>query len=406
MKRTDLLPVFLGTDLNCYNCARAFHEAYGVKSHAFGRYGIGSTMYSKIVSYSVVENLDDPTVAVKTLLDYAAMHPGKKKILMGCTDDYVNLIMSHREELSSEYVMPYPDFALAQKITLKSNFYELCEKEGIAYPKTVIVTKDEPSLPLLPFPFPVIVKPASSAAYWKHPFDGMQKVYVAETEEEAKKIIGEIYQSGYEEKIVVQDMIPGTDSNMFVLTAYCGQDGKVKNMCLGHVLLEEHTPKGRGNHAAIVTENNEALYRQFQSFLEGMHYTGFANFDIKFDPRDSSFRAFEINTRQGRSNYYVTSSGQNIAKIVVEDLIDGLKKTGTEYGTNEFFWRYIPDSVIRKYVPETMKNKAFALKKAGKSASLFYRPDLCLNPRRLIYTLVHEYRHVKKFDQYLGKQAK
>ena len=39
MEKT-ITPVIVGADLNCYNVARAFHEAYGVKSHAFGRYEV------------------------------------------------------------------------------------------------------------------------------------------------------------------------------------------------------------------------------------------------------------------------------------------------------------------------------------------------------------------------------
>ena len=31
---SEIIPVFLGADLNCYNFARAFHEAYGVESYA------------------------------------------------------------------------------------------------------------------------------------------------------------------------------------------------------------------------------------------------------------------------------------------------------------------------------------------------------------------------------------
>ena len=34
---SEIIPVFLGADLNCYNFARAFHEAYGVESYAYGR---------------------------------------------------------------------------------------------------------------------------------------------------------------------------------------------------------------------------------------------------------------------------------------------------------------------------------------------------------------------------------
>ena len=40
MEKLNIIPVLLGADLNCDNMARAFHEEYGVKSYAFGRYAI------------------------------------------------------------------------------------------------------------------------------------------------------------------------------------------------------------------------------------------------------------------------------------------------------------------------------------------------------------------------------
>ena len=102
---------------------------------------------------------------------------------------------------------------------------------------------------------------------------------------------------------------------MRVLTSYSDRNGKVKMMCLGHVLLEEHTPHGLGNHAVIITEPNEELMMRVKNLLEDLHYVGFSNFDIKYDRRDGKYRFFEINTRQGRSNYYVTGSGFNVANF-------------------------------------------------------------------------------------------
>ena len=51
---SDIIPVFLGADLNCYNFARAFHEAYGVESYAYGRYPMAPTKYSKIIHFTTV----------------------------------------------------------------------------------------------------------------------------------------------------------------------------------------------------------------------------------------------------------------------------------------------------------------------------------------------------------------
>ena len=62
MMPNAILPVLLGADLNCYSVARAFHEAYGVKSHAFGRYVLGATQHSKIIDFTVVEELCEPKI--------------------------------------------------------------------------------------------------------------------------------------------------------------------------------------------------------------------------------------------------------------------------------------------------------------------------------------------------------
>ena len=98
-----ILPVLLGADLNCYSVARAFHEAYGVKSCAFGRYALGTTKYSKIVRFHIVENVDTKEVLLPTLEAFANEHTEELLILIGCTDAYADLIIENKEFLSQYY---------------------------------------------------------------------------------------------------------------------------------------------------------------------------------------------------------------------------------------------------------------------------------------------------------------
>jgi len=396
-----IMPVLLGADLNCYNIARAFHERYGVRSHAFGRYRIGVTSNTRILDFTVVPDLDDPESAKSMLLEFAKAHSDKIMIAFGCTDAYVELLAKLKPELSEYYIVPYTDYHLIKRLTDKSRFYELCRRMGIPFPATHVITpEDKPEIPFRP---PVVIKPAVSAEYWKHEFEGMKKVYIAETVEEALGIISKIRAAGYPENIIVQDRIPGDDSHMYVLTAYCDRNAKVRMMCLGHVLLEEHTPKGLGNHAAIITESNPQLCDRLRSLLEEVGFTGYANFDIKYDSRDDTFRVFEINVRLGRSNYYVTAAGNNVAEYIVRDYLEGgfTDADGCKISEREIYWRYIPDCIVYKYSTPELASRVRMLKKCGRAySSLRYGPDLKGNIKRRVYVWLHEKRHIGKFKKY------
>ena len=398
-----IVPVLLGADLNCYSVARAFHEAFGVKSYAFGRYELGPTKYSKIVKFNGMENADVPEVVLPVLEAFAKEHENDLLILVGCTDAYADLIIENKEFLSRYYFCSCPKAELAKKLISKEAFYEMCVAHGMDFPKTVIIkdSSETNKLFALPFEYPVIVKPSSSIRYWQNPFDGMKKVYKADTPEKAKEIAETIFASGYDDSLIIQDFIPGDDSRMYVLTAYCNQSAKVKMMCLGHVLLEEHTPKGIGNHVAILTEYHEELMKTVRTFLEAIGYTGFANFDIKFDERDGKFKIFEINLRQGRSNYYVTHSGANIAKLLVSDAMGELPEEALII-REPSFWHTVPKKIIYSYIKDedVMKSVKTLVKKRNTASSFFYKKDLMTNPLRLAYVLVHNQRYFKKYKLY------
>ena len=198
---------------------------------------------------------------------------------------------------------------------------------------------------------------------------------------------------------IIQNFIPGDDTYMRVLTNYSDKHGKVKMMCLGHVLLEEHTPHGLGNHAVIITEKNEEIERQFKTLLEEIGYVGFSNFDIKYDQRDGKYKVFEINTRQGRSNYYVTSAGANIAKLLVDDYI--LDKPLEFYAVErEHMFTVVPKKVAFTYIrPEEYQRKMRQLYEEKKvSNPLIYKPDRSLIRRLRVFKNMH--RHHAAFKKY------
>ncbi len=375
------LPVILGSDANAYGLARSFHEEYGIKSLSVAKKQLLETKNSKIVDVKLYDNLTDNDVFVKAMTEIGEEYSKKyeKLILLSCVEWYTNLVVDNRKVLEKYFVLPFMDKKIKDKLENKESFYNICEEYNLDYPKTYIVTYDNYKNIKLPFPFPVAVKPASSTDYSKVDFVGKEKSYKANTQDEFNKIINSIYSSKYRSNIIVQDFIPGNDDAMYVMNCYVNKNHKVKMMCLGHCILEEHTPYGIGNYKVLMSDGNKELYDKIQKFLEDIKYVGFANFDIKYDIRDNKFKLFEINIRQGRSSFFTTACGCNLSRYLVDDYIYN-KDLDTVYNYNKHIWLATPKSMIKKYVKnEELKKEVLDLIKNKKySFTLKYKKDFSL----------------------------
>lgn len=395
----EFIPVILGGDINTYSVARAFYEEYQIKTTVMGKYPTGPSYGSRIVNYMANEAIDQEETFLKQINTFADEHPQKKIIVLGAGDNYINMITKMRQKLAKNIIVPFISHELMDNLQKKDYFYELCEDVGVDYPDTVVVTEEMGLDFEVPFSYPVILKSSESIHYWDYPFPEQEKVYTMDNREELNAMIQNIYNAGYTEPLIIQDMIPGNDEYMYVLTSYSNQQGKVTMMCLGHVLLEEHTPLGKGNHAVIITEHNEELMKQAREFLERIDYVGFSNFDIKYDQRDGKYKFFEINTRQGRSNYYVTGSGFNIARYLVDDYIYNEEKE-LEVAKESYLWWVVPKMVAFRYIQlqENLDAMKQLIEKNKKVNPLFFRPDL---PSGRFLRLTKNYlSHFVKFRKY------
>ena len=296
--------------------------------------------------------------------------------------------------------MPYIPADMMNDLIHKEKFYAMCEKVGVDYPDTFVHRKEMGHDFTLPFGGPFIIKPSNGIEYWRHPYPTQKKVYKEDTIDDVKRVLDDIYGAGYEDSVIIQNFIPGDDTYMRVLTNYSDKHGKVKLMCLGHVLLEEHTPHGLGNHAVILTEANEELQERYKTLLEEMGYVGFSNFDIKYDQRDGKYKAFEINTRQGRSNFYVTGAGANIAEYVVKDWIYD-EPLNFRAVNQESLWLVVPKGVAFRYIkPKKYQERMKQQIRLGNVVNpLYYGPDNGLKRRLRLFK--SQIGHYVKFKKYL-----
>lgn len=403
MKGVDFQPVLLASDINVYSMARAFHEAYGIKSLGLARSLSGPCENSKIIDFRIIEDLDETEVFVDYLTKLYEEFKGKKQlILIGCADHYVRLIVENKERLKDMYVLPYADKEAMDNIVLKETFYGLCSKYNLDYAKTFIYKEGVGDNFELPFDFPVVLKPSCSVSYNKHSFPGQKKVYFLDDMESLKAALKQIYDNGYDNSMIIQERVPGEDAAMYDLQVYVGSDHKVKMMNMGNVLLEEHTPKGIGSNAATIVSPNLEVMEKVKFLLEDIGYQGMADCDLKFDERDGKFKIFEINIRQGRSHYRVTGGGNNIARYMIEDFLYH-NEIEEQIVTEPFFWHVVPLGVVYKYVKDKDKlAKVKELVKQGKYChSLYYKKDLGF--KRWLYLKLRDINQYRKYKHYMGK---
>ncbi|NVY96411.1 carboxylate--amine ligase [Lactobacillus sp. DCY120] len=406
-------PLILGSDINAYGFARSFYEITHQPVQAYAEEALAPTKYSKIIDLHLQAGFkEDPGFMTKMreLMRQYADHL-EPVILLAMGDGYAELIAKHKAELAQVFICPYVDYDLLRKLNNKESFYEICQQYELPHPKTKIITKEmyltQTDLEV-PFAFPVALKPTNSVEWLSIRFEGRKKAFTIHSLAEYQDIVAKIYDHGYTSDLILQEFIPGDDSHMRVVNAYVDQYHHVKMMCLGHPLLEDPTPQSIGNYVAILPEYNQKLYDRLQRFLEEINYTGFANFDMKYDDRDQEFKLFEINLRQGRSSFYVTLNGYNLAQMVVEDYVtQTLDPAPTIYGNKNKaqhqLWLGVPAGVFKKYALEN-KYKEYALELLRQDrygTTVFFKGDLSF--KRWLLMNYMFYRYHGRFRRYFAE---
>ncbi|MDR0459073.1 MAG: hypothetical protein LBG68_01225 [Coriobacteriales bacterium] len=399
---TEFLPIILGSDENAYGMARAFHQRYGIKSLLVCRLQLAATKNSRILDIVCIDRFDSDEVFLPALVEVLAAHP-EPKILIPCSDRYLQLVVQNSAVLEPYIANRFISSDLLDQVVTKQRFYELCDQYGLRYPQTVVCPPERrlQVLEELPFGFPMVIKAnnSNSFEYLHSTVADKQKAYFVRTADEFTKIMQNLNASDYTDNLIIQEFIPGDDTAMRVMNCYSNRQGKVKLMCLGHPILEEYTPLNAGNYAAIISDSDTSLYQQIQAFLEEIGFVGFSNFDLKFDNRTGQYVLFEINPRQGRSSFYVTAAGYNMAEFIAQDVIFG-EDNEPVYADKQHLWLSIPKSILYKYVQNAQaKTKLRQLIRSNQyTYTLFYKPDFSV--QRWLRMQRYLMRHHQDYKQY------
>lgn len=406
--RDDFQVVLLGGDIGVYALARAFHERYGTVSHVVTRSVSGPVADSSILTLHEIGAAATSAQMADALWEVGsgirAENPGQPTLLLANSDRLIEVILENSGRLGELYVLPSLPMNVFRDVSDKATFAQTCESHGIPTPRTEVVdfAGGHPASPAVAhLGFPAVAKAASSAAYAEVSFPGKRKVFEIGSQDELDELVDRMADAGYGGRLVVQEMIPGDDTTMLSVTAYVDRHGEVTMLGGARVLLGEHTPGALGNPAAMIVDRSDPAIALAQGhavqLLAATGYRGYANFDVKIDPRDGIAKFFEVNPRIGRNNYYMTAAGANVAEPLVRDRIDGGQGDLCE-PDRDVLYSIVPLPLLRRYVRDRgLARRVREIARARSVHPLLYGPE---GRRRKAYVLAAKLNQVKKFARH------
>jgi predicted ATP-grasp superfamily ATP-dependent carboligase len=171
---------------------------------------------------------------------------------------------------------------------------------------------------------------------------------------------------------MVQEIIPGPDSNLYTYTVYINSEGYISAKFFRRKIRQNPPQFGVGR--VVISHDRIPQLEEFtEIILKEVGFTGIAGAEFKKDSRDNKFKLIEINARMTRNNWLPTYCGVNFPWIIYMDLVEKKQLEVTDYKrdvylielcediANTIFRRKEDNLGFRDYVkPYLSRDKTFA----------------------------------------------
>lgn len=239
-------------------------------------------------------------------------------ILIPSGDVELLCISRNREALSEYFHFRVPDVDTVELLADKARFYLFCMEAGIPAPLTFVDplpdTIEEIASEIA---YPCLIKPFLRDKTWNTDFDN-KKVLVANNAEALIQLFGDVHREHPD--ILIQEIVPGPDSNLYFSHVYLSQKLETLAIWTGRKIRQR--PIHFGTSTMTETFWVDTVAEDSLKILRQLQCAGYASIEFKKDPRDSLYKVMEVT--QGRTwypHYLGFGAGINIPFIWYQDLL-------------------------------------------------------------------------------------
>lgn len=258
---------------------------------------------------------DDTPNAWLAAMGAAARRHGRMVLLPAC-DDAVAVVGAHADALRRDFDLVTSPPEVVTTLLDKTRFHSWAVDHGFRVPSTEIVS-DAAGLRsvLARATYPVVLKPHERTAAWQA-VSLRHKAFRLESAADVEDVAFDLFAAS--PRYVVQQWIPGRDSDVYFCLVYRDRDGVELGHRVGRKIVQ--WPEGTGNTALCVTAEDDELRALTTKLFDEAGMVGLGSLEIKRSSADGQMYITEPTV--GRPNLQsgvAVASGVNLVVAAYRD---------------------------------------------------------------------------------------
>ncbi len=239
-------------------------------------------------------------------------------VLFPADDIVVRIVAEHADELAAQFDFVLPDLPTVDRLLDKSVFHEWALANDFPVPPTAIV--DSPAqlrAALREMAFPVVFKPVERTPQWQD-FSRWGTAYRLHTADDFERLPFAPFDAA--DRFVVQEWIPGRDSDVYFCLTYRNRNGEELAAQVGRKITQWRVDTG--STALAVTHQDEELHQLTRRLLDTAGLVGFGSLEVRRSTRDGRMIITEPTVgRPDLQTALAAAAGVNLVDLAYRDAL-------------------------------------------------------------------------------------